>query len=202
MLLQTPTFTHVTVNPRPTVEGPAWHDSSPPPLFGFFIFFYAFGFLHSTKAWVFKAWSQGQQLQHCWNLLENSSSQAPAVTRCLISSGVRPGSRCSNAWTTLKTTTPDWALQKSQERSHQLPWGHRPASVATDALGRGKPRSSSHPWCPAGAPLAHFLASEEPSGWGVRARAGQSAGVTLGAIPAAPRQPSGPPNPSPNAKML
>lgn len=184
------------------VEGPAWRGSSPPPLFGFLIFFYTLGFTFTQPRRVFKAGSQDQQLQHCWNLLENSSSQAPAVTCCLISSGVRPGSRCSNAQMTLRTTGPDWASQRSQERSHQLPRGHQPAAVATDALGGGKPRSSSHPWCPAGPPLAPFLASEEPSGWGVRAGAGQSTGVTLGAIQAAPRQPSGPENLSPNARVL
>lgn len=203
MLLWGPTFTHVTVT---NSHDPRWkvlHGVAPAHLlFLFLIFFYTLGFTFTQASRVFKVWSQDQQLQHCWNLLENSGSQAPAVTCCLISSGVRPGSRCSNVRVTLKTTGPDWASKSSQERSHQLPRGHQPATIATDALGRGKPRSSSHPWCPAGPPLAHFLASEEPSGWRGRARAGQSTGVTLGAIQAAPRQPSGPENLSPNAKML
>lgn len=84
----------------------------------------------------------------------------------------------------------------------QLLWGHQTVAAVADVLGRVEPLVLIPPLCLVWSLLSCFLASEEPTGWGIRAGAGQSTSVTLGTIQAAPRQPFGPDNLSPDAKVL
>lgn len=101
--------------------------------------------------------------------------QFPGLSlRCLISSGVRPSSRCSNAWTTLKTTSPDWPLQRSQEREPSAAMGPQTCICSNRCSGRGSPGLRPTLGAQLGYLWSISLLSEEPSGWGVRASKGKA----------------------------